>query len=175
MKKLLILLLVLMCCGCSAKREEYYVLHFDDYSLTPGYDNAEFVKLVYDFEIPERLEAGQSYETSLYSFGKHLGEATFTNYKRKDIDSNKAILSKISLFFDENPYYSYRIDDYYLSEYVSENNEHFNGEYIERNGTASVFGKMVGKKKNVVLIQGDIYGSNQDYIYRITVSIEDDK
>ena len=162
-----------MCFGCSPKRENYYVLYFDDYSLTPGYDNAEFVKLVYDFEIPDTLEANQSYETALYSFGRHLGDVTFTNYKNKAISSDKAILSKLSLFFDENPYYSYRLDDYYLSEYVSENSSHFNGEYIQRDGTACVFGKMVGKRKNVVIIQGDIFGHNQDQIYRITISVED--
>lgn len=175
MKKLLILLLVLMCCGCSAKREDFYVLHFDDYSLAPGYDNAEYVKLVYTFDIPETLEPGQSYETGLYSFGKHLGDAVFTNYTKKEISSDKAILSKLSLFFRENPYYLYSIDDYELSPYVSENNEHFNGEYIKRDGTASVFGKMVGKKKNVIILQGDIYGMDQDEIYRITISVEDGK
>ena len=77
MKKLLILLLVLMCCGCQAKREDYYVLHFDDYSLTPGYDNAEYVKLVYTFDIPEEYVLSEkSSDGTSYVFTNKLFPVT---------------------------------------------------------------------------------------------------
>lgn len=172
MKKILVILLLLLCTGCSGGRDKYYTLSYDNYSLTVGYDDVSFVKLAYDFNIPEKVEGNAVYENELYFFGRHFADAQFTNHKKKEQSSDKIRLSELSVFVDENPYYAYKIDDYELSSSVKENCEHFNGEYIQRNGTACLIGKNVGNKKNVILLQGDIYGFDQDKLYRITISVE---
>ena len=44
MKKVLLILLVILLVGCATKREEYYVLSFDDKSIAVGYDQKEVLE-----------------------------------------------------------------------------------------------------------------------------------
>ncbi|MDO4198181.1 MAG: hypothetical protein Q4D13_04230 [Erysipelotrichaceae bacterium] len=171
MKKILIILLLLLCSGCSI-RKDYYVFSFDNYSFAPGYDDLSFARMVYDFETDETIGKNETVETAIYSFGNHIADVKFTNYKNKEIKADKAILSEFDYFFDEHTNNICKLDGIELSSSIKTNCEMFNGEYIERNGTACVLSKTVNSKTNTVIFQGDIYATDQDKLYRIIISIE---
>ena len=49
MKKLILIPLLLLLCSCDVVlREDYYVFSFDDFTIAPGYDNVDFMRLVFD-------------------------------------------------------------------------------------------------------------------------------
>ena len=53
MKKLLIIFFCLFLCSCRPEREDYFVLEFDDYSLAVGYDDVNYLKLVFEADLPD--------------------------------------------------------------------------------------------------------------------------
>ena len=173
MKKFLVLLLLILLCGCNAEREDYYVLSFDDYTICVGYDDAEFVKLVYDVELPDVLSPEQTVgDLELDFWGKEFGTVSFTNPKNKEIASGEAILSKAVFYLEQTGSHVLKIDDVELSNSVKENCSILQGEYIEKNGTACVIGKKVKDKDNVLILYGDIFSIDQDELSRIEISVE---
>ncbi|MBQ1306650.1 MAG: hypothetical protein IIY56_00685, partial [Erysipelotrichaceae bacterium] len=68
MKKLLVLIMLILISAChSIKREDYYIFSFNDYTLSVGYDDVEFLKLTFDLEVKDELESQESLEeVSLY-------------------------------------------------------------------------------------------------------------
>ena len=59
MKKLLIIFFCLFLCSCRPEREDYFVLEFDDYSLAVGYDDVNYLKLVFEADLPDEMEANE--------------------------------------------------------------------------------------------------------------------
>lgn len=173
MKKLLSILLLLLLLSACTSRKDYYILSFDTYSLTPGYDDMEFVKLVFDFDIPEQLDKKQSLENiRTYFWDTYFADISIYNPKNKVIDSNEAILTRVDIFLDNNYFETYKINDIELSSSVKQNCEMFKGEFIERNGYACVIGQVVNNHNNVIILSGDYLGIDQDELSRIEVFVE---
>ena len=173
MRKILSLLLIaFVLFGCS-QREDFYVFSFDELTLAPGYDDVEYLRLVFECDLPESLEAGEKLsDVELYFWGEYFGTVDIVNDSKKEITIEKGKISRLILYLDHFHGDRYKLSDTDLSESVKENCEMFSGEYIERNGYACAFGKTVGKKKNVVILYGDIFGLDQDRLDHIEIYVE---
>lgn len=172
MKKILLLFILCITLSSCSSRNNFYVLEVDDYSIAVGADDVKFLKIAFDINIPEKIEANQSLENiDLNIWNKRLGEVTISNEKKKEIDSDKALLTNATFYLEELGDSILKIDGIPLSKSVKENCNSFNGTYIERNGYACVIEKDVGKKKNTILFFGNIYNIDQDQLDRIEISI----
>ena len=174
MKKLFSLLsIILLLCGCDIERSEYYVFSFDDYTVCPGYDDVEFMRLVFDVDARGKLDADEKLEdVKIVFWGRHFADVDISNPTEKQIDIEQGKITRIDMYLDELGSYTYKIDDVVLSSSVKENCDMFNGEYIERNGYACVFGKVVDDRNNVVILHGDILKPDQDELSRIEIYVE---
>ncbi|MBQ2582957.1 MAG: hypothetical protein II577_03550 [Erysipelotrichaceae bacterium] len=174
MKKiLLILLTIFLCNGCADPRSDYYVLSIDDYTLTPGYDDAEYLRLAFDMDIKDTLEPGERLEgVDLDLWKYHVCTIDLVNPKKKSVPSDEAVLQKLDLFVGNLPAEKYAIDGIVLSSSVKENCQNLGGEYIERNGYACVIGKKVHGQDNIVILSGDILNIDQDELHRIQIYVE---
>lgn len=172
MKKILLVLLLCLSLVSCKTRDDYFVLEIDDYSIAVGNDDVKFLSIAYDLDLPEKLEANQSIENiDLRIWNKRLGEVTITNIKNKEIETSKALLTNATFYLEELNGSVLKIDGIELKKSVKENCNSFNGTYIERNGYACVIEKDVGKKKNTILLFGNIYNIDQDQLDRIEISI----
>lgn len=141
MKKIFILFtLLLLLGGCKAKREDYYNLTFEDYSIAVGYDNKESLN---DINV-------NSYTT--YLDKKENEIIDYIEIYVKDYDNQEAYL-----------------DDYKISS-ISQTCSDLNGTLVTNNGNTCVLNKLVDDKYNIVEIHGDILSDNPDKVDRIIVS-----
>ena len=174
MRKLLsVLLMMLLLGGCMNEREDYYIFSFGDYTLTPGYDNMEYARLIFDLQLPETIGANSRIEKNeVYFWDHYLCDLDLINESKKEIPIDEAIISSADFYLSNYPLDSYKISDIELSDSVKENCEKFSGKYVDRNGYACIFGKQVGKKDNIVILYGDIFAIDQDKLYRIKIYVE---
>ena len=174
MKKLLVLLMLILISAChSVKREDYYIFSFNDYTLSVGYDDVEFLKLTFDLDVKDELESQESLEeVSLYSFGLPFAEIDLCNTGKKTVISDKAIVTRFKYYLDDFPMETYQIDGIPLSSSIKENCETFHGEYIDRNGKACLFGKKVDGKDDVVILRGDMLNIDQDQLESIEIYVK---
>ena len=174
MKKLLVPILLILICACSSvKREDYYVFSFNDYTLSVGYDDVEFLELTFYLDVKDELEAQEKAEdVELYFFDVPFALADLYNPGKKAAASEKAVITRFKYYLDDFPMQSYRIDGITLSGSIKEDCETFHGEYIDRNGKACLFGKKVNGKDNVVLLKGDMLNIDQDELESIEIYVE---
>lgn len=142
MKKLLIVLILLLLVGCATKREEYYVLSFDDKSIAVGYDN---------------VEALEGINIDSYS--------TYLNKKEEEI------INKVVIYVNDINSLIH-LDNYPLNKGIKETCGDLKGELINNNGYACVLEKEVDKGHDYVIIYGDILDDDINRIDRIEVSYE---
>ena len=142
MKKLLIIFIAILLVGCATKREEYYVLSFDDKSIAVGYDNVEVLEGI---------------NVDSYS--------TYLNKKEEEI------INKIVIYVDDIGSLIY-LDDYPLNKGIKETCGNLKGELINNNGYACVLEKEVDKGHDYIVIYGDILDDDINRIDRIEVSYE---
>ena len=140
MKKLLIILLLLLLVGCVTKREEYYVLSFDDKSIAVGYDGIDVLEGI---------------NIDSYS--------TYLNKKEEEIIGN------VVIYADDIGSLMY-LDDYSLNKGIKETCADLKGELINNNGYACVLEKEVDKGHDYVIIYGDILDDDINRINRIEIS-----
>ncbi|MBR4471217.1 MAG: hypothetical protein IKS54_07925 [Erysipelotrichaceae bacterium] len=174
MKKLFsVLLISILLCGCMSQREDYYIFSFDDFTITPGYDNVEFMKLIFDVDLPDRLSAGETLkDQDVFFWNSYFADIDVTNQKKEEIRINEAVVSRLIFYLSNYPASVYKIGNIELSESVKENCRIFEGEYIERNGYACAFGKKSAGKNNVVILYGDIFGIDQDKLDHVEIYVE---
>ncbi|MBQ6126158.1 MAG: hypothetical protein IJI77_03940 [Erysipelotrichaceae bacterium] len=174
MKKYLILILLILISAChSVKREDYYIFSFNDYTLSVGYDDVEFLELTFYLDVKDELEPQESVEDiTLYSFNIPFAEVDVCNTGKKADTSDKATVTRFKYYLDDFPMESYQIDGITLSSSIKENCDTFGGEYIDRNGKACLFGKKVDGKDNVVLLQGDMLNIDQDQLESIEIYVK---
>ncbi len=176
MKKLfLILLLSVLISGCTRpiEREDYYIFSFDDFTIAPGYDDVEYMRLIFDVELPETIEAQQLLkDREVFFWNTYLADIDVLNGTKKPISSDQAGVSRLVFYLSNYPDVPYRLSGIELKDSVKENCETFGGEYIERNGYACAFGKKVGKKKNIVILYGDLFAVDQDKLDHIEIYVE---
>ncbi|MBQ3295763.1 MAG: hypothetical protein IJH00_04735 [Erysipelotrichaceae bacterium] len=173
MKKFLLALSLLLLCSC-VHREDYYVFSFDDYSITPGYDDVSFLDIAFDLDVPDSLEGNEKLKSvNMTFFGKYFGDVDLYNPTNKAIDIKDGKLSRLVLYFSQLTDHTFKIDGVDLEKSIKKNCEIFNGEYIVRNGYACAIGKKVNGKDNVIILYGDIYAMDQDELNHLEIYAEE--
>ena len=117
MRKLLsVLLMMLLLGGCMNEREDYYIFSFGDYTLTPGYDNVEYARLIFDLQLPETIGANSRIEKNeVYFWDHYLCDLDLINESKKEIPIDEAIISRLdtgaaSIIFFPNEIFSHYIN-----------------------------------------------------------------
>lgn len=166
MKKIVVLLiLLLMLSGCTS-RKDFDVISIDDYSITVGYDDVEFLNIAFNLKLPETLKKNEVIESiDLNAYSSRLGEVEITNPKNKDVSIEKGIVTKATFYIQELEGKKLRINDTSLSSSVKENCNSFNGEYVKNNGYACI----IDNKKDTIILYGDLLEVDQDKLYRIEI------
>ena len=165
--------MMLALCSC-AKREDYYVFSFNDYSITPGYDDVSFTRIAFDLNTPDTLEAYEELkEIDLRFRNSYFGSVDIMNPTNKQIDTKDGSIQKLTIYFNQLADYTFRIDGIELLDSVRENCDLFKGEYVERNGYACAFGKKVHGRKNIVILYGDIFAQDQDQLSHLEIYVEE--
>ena len=173
MKKILIILSLLMLCSC-AKREDYYIFSFDNYSITPGYDDVNFMDIAFDLDVPDKLDGYEEIkDVSMTFFGKYFGSVDIANPTNKPIAVSDAVVTRLTIYFSQLTDYTFKINDIELAKSIKDNCRQFDGEYIVRNGYACAIGQKVHGKKNVVILYGDIYAKDQDELNHLEIYVEE--
>ena len=97
MKKLLSLFLIpLLLCGCTVEREDYYIFSFGDYTIAPGYDDAEYLELIFELDLPETLEPNETLEKKeVHFWGDYLADVDLSNDGKKTIPIYRAYNPKL--------------------------------------------------------------------------------
>lgn len=174
MKKIALALLLILLVGCQKQeRTDYYVLGLDDYTITVGYDNSEYLKVIFDYDIKETLEGYEEVkDVDLTILDQHIGYADFANPKRKEKESSKAILNKLSLYLKDTGSHFFSINGLQLSTSIQDNCSRLNGKLVERNGYACVIEQEVHEKDNAIILYGDISNLDQDELDRIEILVK---
>ena len=171
MKKAFIILLLLLT-SCAFK-QDYYELTVDDYSITVGYDNSEYLKVLYDYDLIDELKPNEVIEdVNLYLLDSLFASAQFLNSKNKYISSNKARLTKIVVYINDLKGRTFKINGIQLDDSVKNNCETFNGNYINKNGRACVIENKVANELNVIELHGDYLNIDQDKLDHIIIYVK---
>ncbi len=173
MKKLWIILFCFLLCSCRPEREDFYVLEFDDYSLAVGFDDVNYLKLVFEADLPEEMGANETLKDIEMTFwGSYFADIDITNPIDETISPDDAVITGLDLYLANAGMTTYRLDGIELSGSVKENCRAFDGEYIERNGYACLITRQVDQKLNIVILHGDILNEDQDELSRIEIYVE---
>lgn len=167
MKKLLVLLLALL--TACAFRKDFFELTVDDYSITVGYDDVNYMKIAFDFDIKEELQANEVIIKDIKLFDELLCEAEFTNTLNKTIDSKDGKLTKLTLYLNDLKNRTFKLNGEELERSVKTNCDKFEGTYIEKNGCACVIENTVNDDLNVVELHGDYLNIDQDQLDHIVI------
>lgn len=156
-----------------AKREDYFELGIDDYSISVGYDNCKYLDVAYDFNIKEQLEENEVVEdVNIYLFDKLLGVVNITNPKKKTVSYEKGIITRLELYINDLKGRSFKLNGQELNKSIKTNCDKFNGTYIEKNGYACVIENNVNDELNVVEMHGDYLNMDQDELDHIIIYVE---
>ena len=156
-----------------SQREDFYIFSFDDFTIAPGYDDIEFIRLIFDCDLPDHLSAGETLkDQDLFFWNSYFADIDITNQKKEEIEIDQALVTRLIFYLSNYPASVYKIGDIELSESVRENCSIFEGEYIERNGYACAFGKKSAGRDNVVILYGDIFGIDQDKLDHVEIYVE---
>ena len=172
-KKLFTVIISILLLSSCSNRNSYYVLSFDDYSLAVGYDDVEFLKLVFTVDSQDKMQPKELRENVDVSFwNRHFAYMDIINYKNREIDIDKAIVCKADIYLSNLEMETFKINGTELSDSVKQNCKILNGELIERNGYACIISKVVDDKENVAILHGDIFNADQDLLSRIEIYVK---
>lgn len=171
MKKLLAILLCFLLCACnSQERNDYYVISFDNYTIAVGYDNLEYLSIIFDFDYKDNLEGYEEINDIPIKFlGNYFGKVSFKNNNKKPKEASEATLTSMTFYLKDSNASSFKINDQKLDSSIIKNCETFNGELIERNGYACVIEQEVNGIDNAIIMYGDISNIVQDSLDRIEI------
>ncbi len=102
-------------------------------------------------------------------YDQTINENLPIEYKISNVNK-KDVVTKITYYIDDLESEVY-INGYSI-ESIKETCEHFSGDYIEKNGHACVFGKMVNGYENYVILYSDILSDDLDKVDRIEIYYE---
>ena len=172
MKKWLVILITIILCGCSF-RNDVYKLSIDDYVISVGYDDVEYLKVVYNFELPDIFSGNEVIDgVNMYLFDSLLGVGQFTNTSKKEIESNKAVLTKLTIYLNDLGNRKFMLNDELLDSSIKTNCDKFNGTYISKNGYACVIETNEHKKHNVIELYGDYLNMDQDQLDHMVIYVD---
>lgn len=172
-KKLFTVIISILLLSSCSNRNSYYVLSFDDYSLAVGYDDVDYLKLVFTVDSDDKMQPNELRENVDVSFwNSHFAYMDIINYKNREIDIDKAIVCKADIYLSNLEMETFKINGIELSDSVKQNCELLNGELVERNGYACIISKTVDDKDNIVILHGDIFNADQDLLSRIEIHVK---
>ncbi len=93
------------------------------------------------------------------------------NLKDKTINSDDAIISKLTLYCLDVGDRTYKINDTVLDESVTSDCNKFNGNLIKKNGYACIIEKQDKDKMSVIELHGDILNIDQDKLDHIVIYV----
>lgn len=156
-----------------AKREDYFELGIDDYSITVGYDGCEYLDIAYDFNIKDELSENEVVkDVEIYLLNDLLGVAEITNPKNKAISYKDGKITKLIVYIKDLGGRTFKLNDQELDKSIKTNCDNFAGTYIEKNGIACVIEANVGDELNVVELHGDYLNIDQDELDHIVIYVE---
>ena len=106
MKKLFTLLCLIFLAACSVgiKREDYHVFGFDDYTIAVGYDDVEFMKLVFDLKVKDKLAPEEKLTDVQVTFWDgFFGLVDIENARKREIDSAEARITRLVFYLANEP------------------------------------------------------------------------
>lgn len=172
MKKIVVLLSLLLLTSCT-KRDDYYKLSIDDYSISVGYDDAKYLDTAFDFELDGVLEKNEIVkDVDIYLLNEFVGNIDFYNNENKNISAYDSTIGKLTLYVKDIPERTIKINDVNLDKSIKTNCETFSGKYINKNGYACVISKPIKDKLNVIELHGDYLNEDQDLLDHITIYIK---
>ena len=172
MKKLLGILLCLFLVSC-AKREDYYILSFEGYRITVGYDDVTYLRQFLDFECKDTLKGNEVIEDiDLYYDGEFLGTMSLYNKLDSQCDSTDAIISKLTIYLCDNDIEDYYLDGDKLEKSIASSCEIVDGKLLKQNGVACLLEKNVHGKKDTVVLYGDILNIDQDILDHLEIYVK---
>ena len=154
MKKIIVLIVLVILIGCSTKKEDYYNFSIDNYNITIGYDDYDYLSTVFDIG-----------EEEFTLVNKH-----FANYEYGIIDK-KEVITYLE-FYIKDFGSIYKIDDIELSKSIKQNCESFAGEYIDKKTKGCIIQKQVGDYTNAIILSGDILNDDLDELSKIEIYIK---
>lgn len=173
MKKVLLVILLILLVSCKQK-EDYYKLSIDGYEVSVGYHNSEFMKIAYKYDIKNELEPEEVVkDVNIYLNDDLLGVGDFTNTKKKNIVSDEAILTKLTVYLNDLDGRIFKINDEPLDSSIKKTCDKYNGTYIEKNGYACVIQTEVGKQLNVIELYGDYLNIDQNQLDHLVIYVDE--
>lgn len=158
--------------GCT-KREDYYELGIDDYSIVVGYDTSSNLSSIFDYDIKDTLIENEVIDNvDMYLINNFVGVGEFSNPKSKQIDSSDTILTSLTIYLNDLPERKFRINGMVLDSSIKANCTRYNGTYIEKNGYACVIESNVNDKLNVIEMHGDYLNLDQDILDHLTIYVK---
>lgn len=156
-----------------ASRQDFYELSIDDYSITIGYDNGEYLDLTFDYDIKEELNENEVVkDVNMYLMNDLLGVGEFTNPKNKAKSYKECILSKLTVYVNDLGGRSFKLNGEPLDDSISNNCAKYQGTYIQKNGCACVIETNNKGKHNVVELYGDYLNIDQDKLDHIVIYVD---
>ena len=172
-KKIFLLLSVILLSSCGFSRGKYHVFSFDNYTIAPGYDDVEFLKLVFDVHGPEIIGASQTVEdVEIYFWDKYFAKVDIVNPKNKEINGNKAIVKKLDYFLVNHEAETYMLNGVVLSDSVEESCKLLEGQYFNNYAPSCVIVKKADGKNIIAELHGDILAIDQDKLSRVLIYVE---
>ena len=174
MKRIISLIFIMfILCSCEITRDRYYTFYFDDYNITPGYDNMEYMRLVFKDDLKDELKKNECIENvNVYFWDKYFANIDVKNYYSRTIESNKAVVTRFDFYFDNEANRVYRINDYILTMNIAEDCKAFNGSIFDNNGHGCVFGQRINNQNNTVVLYGDYFNVDENKLHRIEIYVE---
>lgn len=173
MKKIVVLLICLIILTGCKKREDYFELGIDDYSISVGYDDVEYLKTVFDFDIKDTFNGYEEANNVDINFiGNLFGIGNFTNFNKKEKESNEAILNKLTIYVNDLGSRIIKLNGEPLDSSIKNSCDKYGGSYIEKNGKACVIESNVNDQLNVVELYGDYLNINQDQLDHIIIYVK---
>lgn len=158
----------------SGLKEDYFQLSIDDYSITVGYDDGKYMKIAYDYNIKDELKPNETVkDINIFLNGQLLGVGEFTNKKNKVISSDKAKLTKITVYLNDLEGRTFKLNGEPLDSSIKKTCDKYNGTYIEKNGYACVIQSEIANQLNVVELYGDYLNLDQDELDHLVIYVDE--
>lgn len=169
----MLLICIFILCGCKQKREDFFELSVDNYSITVGYDSADYLKTIFDIDLKEEFEGYEKVkDVDINLFNKQFAVGDFSNSNKKPKSSKDITLSKLTIYLNDLEGRTFKLNGEQLDTSIKNNCSKYGGTYIEKNGYACVIESNVDDKLNVVEMYGDYINIDQDQLDHITIYID---
>ena len=122
-KKLFTVIISILLLSSCSNRNSYYVLSFDDYSLAVGYDDVDYLKLVFTVDSDDKMQPKELRENVDVSFwNSHFAYMDIINYKNREIDIDKAIVCKADIYLSNLEMETFKINGMDAYKYLNTTN-----------------------------------------------------